>query len=117
VLESAIGGAFIIGLESTLVGLLPMRFLDGSRVKAWSRTVWLILFLLGMFTVIEVLVQPGTGYVGHTTASGKIAVGALYLAFAAMSVGFWSYFRFRPSLDRAHPEEDDLQREGEFDVR
>jgi hypothetical protein len=55
--------------------------------------------------------------VGHTSTAGKVTVGVLYLAFAAFSIGFWAFFRYRPSADRAHPEEDDLQREGDFDVR
>ncbi len=116
-LESAIGGAFVIGLESTLVGLLPMRFLDGSRIKAWNSVVWVVLFLLGMFTVIEVLIQPGTGYVGHASTVGKITVAVLYLLFAAVSVSFWAYFRYRPRRGVALPGETDLQAEGDFDVR
>jgi hypothetical protein len=117
VAESALAGAFVIGLESTVVGLLPMRFLDGSRIKEWSRVAWAALFAFAVFVVIEVLVQPGSGYVGHTSTLGKIGVAVLYVAFALGTVAFWAYFRFRPSRVPSQPNEDDLQAEGEFDVR
>ncbi|MGH9122907.1 MAG: FGLLP motif-containing membrane protein, partial [Acidimicrobiales bacterium] len=118
VLESAIGGAFVMGVESTVVAMLPMRFLDGERIKAWSKVAWVALALLALFTVIQVLVQPGTGYVGHTTTAVKISVSALYLGFAAFSFSFWGYFRLRETPEEeAHPEEDDFAREGDLDVR
>jgi hypothetical protein len=112
VLEAAVSGAFVIGLESILVGILPMRFLDGSRIKKWSTSAWLALFLLALFTLVEVLIQPGSGYVGHATTAGKFAVAALYIAFGLISLAFWSYFRFRKP--RA---EEELETEGDYSVR
>lgn len=112
VLEAALCGAFIIGLESTLVGLLPLRFLDGSRIRQWSRVAWGLLFAFALFALIEVLFQPGSGYVGHTTRTGKITVGALYIIFALVSVAFWAYFRFRPARVA-----EGLEEEGEYGVR
>jgi hypothetical protein len=117
VAESALAGAFVIGLESTVVGLLPMRFLDGSRIKEWSRLAWGALFAFAVFVVIEVLVQPGSGYVGHTSTPAKIGVFILYVLFALGTVAFWAFFRFRPARVPSLPNEDDLQAEGEFDVR
>jgi hypothetical protein len=111
-LESALCGAFIIGLESTLVGLLPLRFLDGHRIREWSRVAWGILFAFALFALIEVLFQPGSGYVGHTSRTAKFTVGILYVAFALISVGFWAYFRFRPARL-----EEGLEEEGEYGVR
>jgi hypothetical protein len=118
VLESALCGAFVIGLESTLVGLLPLRSLDGSKVKDWSRLAWSALFALALFTLVEVLFQPGTAYVGHTSKAGKIAVGTLYLMFGLGTAAFWAYFRFRSGQPTGSFEgEGDLEREGDFGVR
>ncbi|MDQ1393078.1 MAG: hypothetical protein QOF30_2055, partial [Acidimicrobiaceae bacterium] len=69
------------------------------------------------FVVIEVLVQPGSGYVGHTSTPAKIGVFILYVLFALGTVAFWAFFRFRPARVPSLPNEDDLQAEGEFDVR
>ncbi|MGH9122797.1 MAG: FGLLP motif-containing membrane protein [Acidimicrobiales bacterium] len=118
VLESAIGGAFVMGVESTVVAMLPMRYLDGERIKAWSRVVWAVLMVLAISTVIQVLVQPGTGYVGHASAAAKLSVLGLYLVFAAFSFSFWAYFRFRETPEEeAGPGEDEFEREGDLDVR
>ncbi len=117
VAESALAGAFVIGLESTVVGLLPMRFLDGSRIREWSPTAWAALFALAVFVVVEVLIQPGSGYVGHTSTPAKVAVALLYVVFALGTVAFWAYFRYRPARVARRPDEDDLQAEGDFDVR
>jgi hypothetical protein len=117
VLESAIGGAFVIGVESTVVGMLPMRFLDGARIKAWNSLVWAIVAFLALFTFIQVLIQPGTGYVGHASTVGKITVLALYLAFALGSFSFWAYFRYRQPRGPSVPGEDELELEGDFGVR
>jgi hypothetical protein len=96
ILEAALGGIFLFGLESLIVDLLPMRFLDGSRIKAWKRTVWAALFLFGLFTLVHVLIIPGSGYVGVSDELRlRIVVIALYLFFGLVSIGFWAYFRFR----------------------
>jgi hypothetical protein len=106
VVESALCGAFVLGLESVIVGLLPMRFLDGGRIQAWSRIAWALLFLVGLIVLVEVLFQPGSGYVGHTSTAGKDSVAALYLVFGGMSVGLWAYFRYRPAGRAGRPVEE-----------
>lgn len=112
--ESALSGAFLIGLEATLVNLLPLRFLDGQKIFAWSRVVWGALFSLALFVLIYVLLQPGTGYVHHTGQASFIGAVVLFVAFGLFSILFWSYFRFRRGGALA---EGDLAAEGEFDVR
>ncbi|HJV09042.1 MAG TPA: FGLLP motif-containing membrane protein, partial [Acidimicrobiales bacterium] len=95
-LESCLGAIFLLGLESIVVGLLPMRFLDGGRVKAWNSVVWAVLFAIGLFALVHVLLSPGSGYVGHTSGGVTVAVIVLYVIFGAISVAFWAYFRYRP---------------------
>ncbi|MGB7924005.1 MAG: FGLLP motif-containing membrane protein, partial [Pyrinomonadaceae bacterium] len=96
ILEAALGGIFLFGLESLIVDLIPMRFLDGSRIKAWSQVVWGTLFAFGLFVLVHVLIIPGSGYVGVSdNLKLRIVVVVLYLVFGAISVGFWAYFRYR----------------------
>lgn len=45
---------------------------------------------------IHVLLTPGAGYVGHTTGEVTIGVLIIFAVFGAISVGLWSYFRYRP---------------------
>jgi len=96
ILEAALGGIFLFGLESLIVDLIPMRFLDGSRIKAWSWVAWGALFVFGLFVLIHVLIIPGSGYVGVSdNLKLRVVVVALYVLFGLISVGFWAYFRYR----------------------
>jgi hypothetical protein len=106
IVDAALSAVFLLGLESLVVSLLPLRFLDGSKVMAWSRLVWAGLFGLGLFAVVHILLRPGSGYVGHTTGGSMLVVGAFYVAFGLLSVGLWAYFRFRhhPETDFSAPE-------------
>ena len=94
-LEAFLGATFLLAVESVFVGMLPLRFLDGGRIFAWSRTAWVTLSTLAAFLVVHVLLTAGDGYVGHGQRTALLAVTVLYVAFGLLSVTFWSYFRFR----------------------
>jgi hypothetical protein len=87
---------FLWGIEGLAVAMLPMKFLDGAKVMRWNRPAWAVLFFLGIFATVHVLLRPGSGYVGSTTGEVSIAVMALFVGFGLGSVAFWAYFRFRP---------------------
>ncbi|MGH9024190.1 MAG: FGLLP motif-containing membrane protein, partial [Acidimicrobiia bacterium] len=95
-LEALLTAVFLLGLESLLFGLLPLRFLNGSKVVAWSRTAWAALFGLALFGSVHVLLAPGSGYVGSTSKRTTIGVVLLYVGFGLGSFAFWAYFRYRP---------------------
>jgi hypothetical protein len=102
VLELLLGGVFLLGLESLIVDLFPLRFLDGSRITAWNRIVWGVLFAVALFVLVHVLLSPGSGYVGRTENVGlRPVVIALFVGFGLFSLAFWAYFRYRPSRDVA----------------
>jgi hypothetical protein len=95
VLEATLGGIFWCGLDSLVIGMLPLRFLQGSEVRAWSRRGWMVLFALTQLAFVHILLRPNTGYVADTSHSPTAIVIALFAAFAVFSVAFWAYFRFR----------------------
>ncbi len=95
-LEAGLVITFLWGVESLVVAMLPMRFLDGPKVRAWSRTAWLALLFVGILCVVHVLLAPTSGYVGHTTGEVTVGVIVIFLIFGAISVGVWAYFRYRP---------------------
>jgi hypothetical protein len=104
VLEATLGGIFWCGLDSLVIGLLPLRFLSGSEVRAWSRPVWAVLFVLTQVAFVHILLRPGTGYVANTRQSPTTVVVGLFVAFALFSIGFWAWFRYRDV--RAEQEEE-----------
>jgi hypothetical protein len=95
-LEAGLVITFLWGVESLVVAMLPMRFLDGPKVRAWSRTAWLALLFVGILCVVHVLLAPTAGYVGHTTGEVTVGVLVIFVIFGAVSVATWAYFRYRP---------------------
>jgi hypothetical protein len=95
-LEICLALIFLWGVEGLAVAMLPLRFLDGRKVLRWNRVAWAALFFLGLFATFEILLAPGSGYVGQTSTGVKIAVMVLYASFGLGSVAFWAYFRYRP---------------------
>jgi hypothetical protein len=104
--ESLLGNIFWCGLDSLVIGLLPLRFLSGSEVRKWSRAAWVVLFVLTQLAFVHILLRPGTGYVANTSRSPATIVVGLFFAFALFSVGFWAYFRFRGGHDEPAEERD-----------
>jgi hypothetical protein len=95
IVEATLGGIFWCGLDSLVIGLLPLRFLSGSEVREWSRRAWTVLFVLTQLAFVHILLRPGTGYVANTRQSPTAIVVGLFIAFALFSIAFWAYFRFR----------------------
>ncbi|HEX2118124.1 MAG TPA: FGLLP motif-containing membrane protein [Acidimicrobiales bacterium] len=95
ILEAMLGGIFWCGLDSLVIGMLPLRFLGGSDVRAWSKAGWVVLFVLTQMAFVHILLRPSTGYVADTTHSPTAIVIFLFVLFALFSIAFWAYFRFR----------------------
>jgi hypothetical protein len=98
-LESCLAAVTILGLETVVICLIPLRFVEGSKLAAWSRTAWAVVFGLCTFAFVHILLRPDSGYVAASTSRRTVAV--LFLIFGALSVGFWAYFRFRPARPAA----------------
>lgn len=97
VLDTLLAAVFVAGLEGMAFGLVPMRFLAGRQVLDWSRWAWTLLFGIGIFAVLHLLAHPGQGYGPTESAVPFITVVAMFVGFGVLSVGFWSWFRYRPA--------------------
>jgi hypothetical protein len=94
-LEACLAATCILGIESVVICLIPLRFVDGSKLAAWSRTAWAVVFGLVAFGFVHILLRPDSGYIAST--SSRLTVIVLFVAFGVLSIGFWAYFRFRPA--------------------
>jgi hypothetical protein len=94
---------FLWGIESLAVAMLPMRFLDGPKVKAWNRPVWAALLFVGVFATVHVLLTPTSGYVGQTSEEVTWDVLVVFMIFGAFSLAVWAYFRYRPRRSAPDP--------------
>ena len=95
VLDAMLATVFIAGLETAVFGLIPVRFLDGSKVLAWDRRGWALLMGLGLFGLVHVVLNPRSGFVGWRDDTSALTVLALFVGFGGLSVAFWGYFRLR----------------------
>jgi hypothetical protein len=101
--DACLAAIFVAGLTTLVFSLIPLRFLEGSKVTKWSRAAWVGLFASGLFAFVHILLQPSSGYVGHTQSGQKWVVIALFVGFGLFSIAFWAYFRFRPARTHAEP--------------
>jgi hypothetical protein len=58
---------------------------------------WALLFGLGVFAFVHVLIGPQSGYLAELAPAGLVAALTVFAGFALLSFGVWGYFRFRPS--------------------
>jgi hypothetical protein len=101
ILQATLTTLVVGGLEGVAIGLLPLRFLPGEAVLGWSRRAWAVLFGIGVFAFLHVLVNPSSGYLADTERAPLLTVVLLFVGFAVASVGLWAWFRFRPASTAA----------------
>jgi hypothetical protein len=95
VLEAALASTFMVGLETCLVLSLPIRFVHGGDVAAWNKWAWAGMFVLVLFPVVHIMFAGGTHLLVTKGVHPLVIVGVM-AGFALFTIGFWSYFRFRP---------------------
>ena len=101
VLETALAAIVVGAVESLAIGLLPLRFLPGGLVFAWSRPAWIAAFAVGATAYLVILVNPASGYLADTSRTPLLIAVAFLGGFAILSLAFWAWFRFRPAAGDA----------------
>lgn len=98
---------FVAGIVGSAIGLLPLRFLPGGTISAWRRTVWVPLYLVSMFTLIDVVVRSPASPGAHV--SPLLTTVVLFVLFGGAAIGFREYFarrwRMRHGVTLAGPRE------------
>ncbi|MGA7172448.1 MAG: FGLLP motif-containing membrane protein [Candidatus Dormiibacterota bacterium] len=90
-IDDFLASVFVGGLVGNVVGLLPLRFLNGGTLAAWHRGVWVAVFGLATFLLIQVLLHPTKGAVHPSTAPVVTAV-ILFVGFGGASLAVNRYF-------------------------
>jgi len=100
--EACLAAVFVVGLESVLFCLVPLRFLEGEKLTAWNRGAWAAIFSVAAFAFVEILLQPTSGFLARSSSPKQALVSlVLFVGFGAFSVAFWAYFRFSPDAGSA----------------
>jgi hypothetical protein len=94
--ETILGMIVIGGLEGLFITMIPLTFLDGSVVKAWSRVAWAIVFGIVTFLWWQLLLNQSASYLSAFEQTNVRVVLLTLGVFMLTTGGLWSYFRFRP---------------------
>ncbi|TDO52400.1 hypothetical protein EV643_102238 [Kribbella sp. VKM Ac-2527] len=86
----ALTAVAVAAAENLAFGLLPLSFLDGAALFAWSKPVWAGFSLLGAFAFVHVLLHREAGAFAERVTYLAILL-AIYFTLAGL---FWAYFHF-----------------------
>ena len=104
VVASVLAAVVVAGIEGAAFGLIPIRFLVGEKVIAWSRGGWTAIFGVSVFAFVSIVLNPRGNYVGSTSVGPIWATVALLVSFTAATTGLWAYFRWRPEPPAREPQ-------------
>jgi hypothetical protein len=93
--ESVLAALVVAGIEGVVFGLVPLRFMHGEPIFRWRRWRWAVLYAIGVFAFISVLINPSGGFLVPSKQSSVVTAVGLFVAFGLVSVLFWAFFRFR----------------------
>ena len=99
--ETILAMIVIAGLEGLFITMIPLRFMDGATVMAWSRVAWVLAFGVVTFLWWQLLLNQDRAYLAafeHTNVQLVLATLGLFMLTTG---GLWAYFRFRPSPSEA----------------
>jgi hypothetical protein len=102
--DATLSEVFVMGLETAVIVLVPIRFLEGKKIASWNRGLWAALFGLTAFAFIHAILRPNNGFVDHGSENGLMAV-VLFGAFGLFSLLFWLYFRMHDGPAGEEPAE------------
>jgi hypothetical protein len=90
-----LAGIFIGAVESSAIGLMPLRFLSGHTLFSWSRRRWALLWGLGLVLFAHVILYPVSSLEPRPSATGLWTVLASVAIYGGGAVGFWAFWRNR----------------------
>jgi len=92
------------GLESTFFQMIPIRYLDGHKIYSWNKAAWVLAAGAAAYMIWQILLNRERSYssaLGHGTPLTAIIAMSVC---AALSIGFYLFFRIRNELVGAEAE-------------
>lgn len=89
-----LASVFVGGLVGNVIGLLPLKSLQGGKLIAWHRGVWAVIFAVAVFGLVQVLLHPEQGAV-HPSKAPLVTAVILFLGFGGGSIAFNRYFAWK----------------------
>ena len=101
----ALSAIMVGALSELVIAMLPLDFLEGHEIWAWSKRAWAITYFViaALFTII-VLPQP-EAWVDLKVPT--IVLGIIFGGFGVLCVGVWAAFRFTAPKEVIEEEEEE----------
>ena len=93
--EALLAVLFVVGLEGVFYNMIPLTFMDGRAVADWSRPAWALIFGVTTFLFWQLLINPNAGYLDALRETKVVVVLSLVAFYVIVTLGTWSYFRWR----------------------
>jgi hypothetical protein len=93
--EALLAVVFVAGIEGVFYNMIPLTFMDGRAVADWNRGAWALAFGSATFLFWHLLVNPDEGYLDALRETKVVVVLSLVVVYVAVTLGTWSYFRWR----------------------
>jgi hypothetical protein len=101
-LDDVLGSIFVGGLVGTVVGLMPLQFMPGATLLRWRKDVWLIVFFIAIFLLVEVELNPASGPTHHGSAPVVTAL-VLFVGFGGATLWMRHFFAQRVKAKSTPP--------------
>jgi hypothetical protein len=85
-------------ISTLLIALLPLAFLEGRTIFAWSKAVWVGVYAAAV-TAFMIIVVPMSDSWGDVSAP-LFGWVTLFAVFGLVALAVWALFRFIPEKDR-----------------
>ena len=97
--DGVLCATFLLGVQTLVFGLIPLRFLDGHVLREWNIRVWALSYAPGIVLFILLLGLNSQTAAQRGVAGGLFSSLVLFVAFGVGSMLFWAYFQLR----KPHP--------------
>jgi hypothetical protein len=83
---------FVMGIQTSLFALVPLKFLPGGNVSRRSWGVWAVMEGIAAVAFVGVVLNPHTHAVETSRTGGWVGALVIFVLFGLASLLFWAYF-------------------------
>jgi hypothetical protein len=100
--DDVLGSIFVGGLVGTVVGLMPLSMMPGGTLLRWRKDVWVVVFFIAVFLLVEIELNPASGPTHHGSAPVVTAL-VLFVGFGGATLWMRHFFAQRAKAKGATP--------------
>jgi hypothetical protein len=101
-IDDVLGSIFVGGLVGTVVGLMPLSMMPGGTLLRWRKDVWVVVFFIAVFLLVEIELNPASGPTHHGSAPVVTAL-VLFVGFGGATLWMRHFFAQRTTAKGATP--------------